>query len=484
MEALKQQTIRGALAKLIGQGATFVLRLIFIVVLARLLSPSDFGIVAMVSAITGFYDLFRDGGLSAAAVQQVSVTEQQKSTLFWINMLIGALLMLICLPTAPVLVHFYDEPRLFWVTVATSVGFLFSAAGAQYAAILQRELRYVTLTVIDVLGVLISTVVGVSMAVFGFQYWSLVAAALVVPIVGTSLMWLLVPWRPGLPHWDGKIAHLIRYGGTLTLNNVVVYIAYNLDKVLLGRVWGPDALGLYTRACQLINIPTAQLNAAIGGVAFSSLSRLQEDPGRHKAYFLKGYSLVIALTAPVTLFCGAFADDIIHVVLGAKWMDAAPIFRLLTPTVLIFGIINPLSWLMMSIGLQRRSLNVALVLAPLCVASYVVGLPYGPEGVALAFSVTLSLWLLPHVMWCIGGTGVTLSDILFAVWPPIGSAVVASGISLVVRSMFSYFDSAIMRLSLNGCVMALLYGLMLLGVMGQRSFYLDLAAQLRRPRTQ
>ena len=116
---------------------------------------------------------------------------------------------------------------------------------------------------------------------------------------------------------------MLRFGGTITLNGLVVYVAYNLEKVLLGRFWGADALGIYGRAYQLINIPTDNLNSAIGGVAFSALSRLQNDPVRLKSYFLKGYSLVISLTIPITIFCALFADDIVLVVLGPKWTDAA-----------------------------------------------------------------------------------------------------------------------------------------------------------------
>jgi PST family polysaccharide transporter len=270
----------------------------------------------------------------------------------------------------------------------------------------------------------------------------------------------------------------------VTLNNLIVYVAYNLDKVLLGRFWGADALGLYTRACQLINIPTSQLNAAIGGVAFSALSRLQDEPARYKNYFLKGYSLVIALTAPITLFSAAFADDIIRVVLGPQWVDATMIFRLLTPTVLFFGIINPLAWLMMSSGLQRRSLNVALVLAPLCIAAYLIGLPYGPVGVALVFSSTLALWLIPHMLWCLRGTGISPVELFLSMWPPLGSAAVAAAVAFAAETYFGHFESALARLTLGGLVMAAVYAVMLLVVMGQKTLYLGLVSQLRTPRAQ
>jgi len=479
MEVLKQRTIRGGLAKLVGQGITFALRLLYIVVMARLLSPSEFGLVAMVTVVTGIYDLFRDGGLSAAAIQQATITEEQKSTLFWVNMLIGAILTLLCLLTAPILIRFYQEPRLFGVTAAISGGFLFSAAGAQYAAMLHRELRYVTLAAIDVFSVVVNTAVAITMAATGWGYWSLVVPSVGVTVINTVAMWLVVGWKPGWPRRDAGVMGMLKFGGTMSLNSLVVYVAYNLDKVLIGRFWGADALGLYSRAYQLINIPTAQLNGAIGSVAFSALSRLQNDSARYKNYFLKGYSLVVALTAPITLFSAAFADDIIRVVMGPRWEAAATIFRLLTPTILFFGLVDPLAWFLMSSGLQQRSLNIALVLAPICVASYLAGLPYGPNGVAAAFSIGLSLWLLPHMLWCIEGTGITLADLLGAIWPPIGSAIVATIAAVAVEALVGHAEPALLRFALNGCVMAATYSAMLLVVMGQKTFYLNLISQLR-----
>jgi O-antigen/teichoic acid export membrane protein len=482
MEILKQRAIRGGFAKLIGQGVTFGLRLLYMIVVARLLTPTEFGLVAMVTAVTGVFDLFRDGGLSAAAVQQISVTKDQQSALFWVNMAIGGGLTLLCLLAAPILVHFYGEPRLFWVTIALSTGFILNAAGVQHSVILQRELRYEALTVIDTLSVFVSTVIAIVTAAEGFGYWSLVVSAIVFAAANTALTWLAVPWRPGLPRRNAGVASMLRFGGTVTLNAIVVYIAFNLDKVLLGRFWGADVLGLYSRAGQLINIPTSQLNSAIGGVAFSALSRLQHDTVRFKSYFLKGYSLVIALTSPITLFSAVFADDIVRVVLGPQWVNATMIFRLLTPTVLFFGIINPLGWLMMSSGLQRRSLNIALVLAPLCIASYFIGLPYGPNGVALAYSTMMVLWLVPHMIWCLRGTRISPIELFLSIWPPLTSAAVAVAVAYAAQNLFGHFGSAIARLALDGGVMAAIYILMLLVVMGQRSFYFDLMSQLKTTR--
>jgi O-antigen/teichoic acid export membrane protein len=253
---------------------------------------------------------------------------------------------------------------------------------------------------------------------------------------------------------------------------------------LLGRFWGPEAVGLYTRASLLINIPVSQLNLAIGGVAFSALARLQDDRPLHKKYFLRGYSLVVTLTAPITLFSVVFGEAIIQVLLGPQWNDATIIFRLLAPTVLFFGIVNPLGWLLLTSGLQRRSLNLALVLAPLCVTSYIVGLSWGPAGVALVYSAMMMIWLVPHVLWCLKGTEISGAELFLTIWPPLCSAVVATAVAYLIQLFFGHFPSAIARLAVDSGVMFAVYSTMLLIVMGQGNFYLDLVSQLLKPRTQ
>src|SRR5712691_7100105 len=161
MHDLKQKTVRGGLAKLLGQVANFALRLGFIMILALLLGPADFGLVAMVTAVTAVYGKFTTAGLSSATVQVARITDQQISNLFWVNIVFGTVLGFLCVATAPVLARFYHEPRLFWVTIAIAPGFLFSAAGVQHLALLQRELRYVALTIIEALSQLAGIVVGI-----------------------------------------------------------------------------------------------------------------------------------------------------------------------------------------------------------------------------------------------------------------------------------------------------------------------------------
>jgi O-antigen/teichoic acid export membrane protein len=477
---LKGQAVRGGFAKVCAQAANFLIRIGSVMALGRLLEPKDFGLVGMVTAVIGVLNLFRDFGLSTATVQRTSLTDEQISALFWINMLVGAALGLLTLVTAPLVAGFYHEPRLVRVTAALAAGFIFNAAGVQHGALLQRQMRFTALAIIDIVSLLAGTIVGISMALMGYGYWALVGMALISPVVSSAGVWLAMAWIPGKPQKQAEIRSLIRFGGILTLNGLVVYIAYNLEKVLLGRFWGAAPLGVYGRAYQLVNIPTENLNSAAGVVAFAALSRLQNDPNRLKSYFLKAYSLVLALTVPITIVFALFADDLIFVLLGPKWKDAAPIFRLLAPTTLIFAMINPLWWLHYSIGMVGRSLKVASVISALVVVGYLIGLPYGPKGVAFAYSAVLSLWAIPHLAWCVRGTMISLKDILMAVSRPLFSSVVAGALAFCVQYSYGPSLSPLSRLLLGGLIVMGAYLVMLFYVMGQKQFYVDLLQALRQ----
>jgi PST family polysaccharide transporter len=341
-------------------------------------------------------------------------------------------------------------------------------------------MRFTEIAKIDTVALAASTTIGIAMAKVGFGYWALVMAAVSLPFVTTIGLWLATKWVPGPPRRGVGLHSLMKFGGSLTLVSVIVYIAYNLEKVLLGRFWGADAVGIYGRAYQLINIPTDNLNSGVGEVAFSALSRVQNDPERLRTYFLKGYSLVLALTIPITIAVAVFARDLVAVLLGPKWSNAAEIFQLLAPTILIFALINPIGWLIFSLGMMKRSLQVAMVLAPLVITGYALGLPYGPKGVAIGYSAVMTLWLVPHIAWGLHGTAVSLSDIFRTLSRPLTSGFVAGVLALLVHIAMGQRFSPIIRLMLGGLVLLSAYAGTLLYVMRQKRFYLDLVSSLKR----
>lgn len=482
MQDLKERTIRGGAARLASQVATLVVRTGAMVVLARLLDPKDFGLVGMVTAFTGVLSWFRDFGLSAAAVQRADITEDQHSTLFWINVLFGALLAGVTLAAAPAIATFYHEPSLVWVTVVLGTAFLFNAVGIQHSALLQRQMRFTAMAVISLVSLMAGTTVAVAGAAIGYGYWALVASSVMTPLVASIGFWLATGWVPGAPRRGAGIRSMMHFGGTLTLNGIVAYIGFNADKVMIGRFLGVDAVGIYGRGFQVINMPIDNLNSAVGEVAFSALSRVQNDPVRLRSYFLKGFSFVLGLTLPITIACALFADDVVLVLLGPKWQASTEIVRLLAPTIAVMAIINPMGWLISSLGLVRRSLKIALVFTPLMILGCVLGVPYGVTGVAFAYSAVMVLWVVPHVAWCVHGTAISLRDVAATVIRPLASGVVAGAVGYAVRLMCGEFLSPLPRLVLESGVLAVTFFAVLIFVAGQKALYVDLLRGLGRGR--
>ena len=479
MQELKVKTVRGGLARLCAQGANLVLRVATLMVLARLLSPEDFGLVGMVTAVTGVLTWFRDFGLSAATIQHPTVSASQLSTLFWVNIVVGALLTLLVMAIAPAIAAFYHQPHLVGLTLVLALGFLFNAAGVQHSALLQREMRFTTLSAISVLSLTASAGLAIGTGEAGFGYWSLAAMSVSAPLVSSIAFWLTTRWIPGMPRRGSGVRSMMHFGGALTLNGIIAYVAFNSDKVMIGRFWGASAIGIYGRAYQLINIPVDNFNSAVGEVAFAALSRVQGDAVRLRKYFLKGFSFVLGLTLPVTIVCALFANDLVLVVLGPRWASAAAIVRLFSPTIAIFAIINPLGWLIYSLGLVRRGVMIAAVFAPIMITGCLIGLSHGPTGVAFAYSAVMMLWVLPHIAWCVSGTPISFWDILLAVSRPLGSGILAGGLAIAFQQLYGQTLSPFFRLALEATIVFAAFFGILLFLAGQKELYLDLFRGLK-----
>ena len=478
MEDLKGKTIRGGFARMVAQGANFGMRLGTLMILARQLDPGDFGFVGMVTAITGVLSLFRDFGLSSAAIQRTVITEAQASALFWINIVVGVLLALLTLALAPAIAAFYHEPQLVAVTAVLSIAFLFNAAGVQHGARLQRELEVRRPRGDRDTSARSRQLVAIAAAAAGLGYWALVVMTVAIPAVTSAGAWVTARWVPGFPRRSEGLASMIRFGGAMTMNSLVMYTSNNLDKVLVGRFCGVDALGLYGRAYQVASIPIDNLNSAASEVAFSALSRIRDDVERMKRYFLKGYSLLLAITIPIAVACVLCADDIVLVLLGPKWTDATPIFRWLAPTILAFAMVNPMGWFIYSSGNAARGLKMGLVIAPVTIVAYAIGLSDGPLGVARAYTIVTMLWILPAIAWAVHGTGMSFREVLSAASGPLAAGAGAAVLGFLA-GMACETMSPLARLTIQCAVLFGAYAILLLSAARQRALYMDVLRGVR-----
>ena len=481
---IKKRSIRGGAASVLGQGASTVLQIGTTLILARLLSPADYGLQAMVLTLVNFCSLFQDAGLSSATVQCQTLTDDQISTVFWINVGLGTFLTALVAAAGPFLASFYHDPRLLWLTVASASVFFFNSLAIQHRSMLNRLMRYTTNAKIAIAGTGIGSAIAIVMAALGCGYWSLICQNIGLSVVQTVGAWLALRWVPGKPRWTSEIRSILRYGGTVTLNGFVVYFAYNTEKILLGRYWGAGPLGLYGRAYQLSNLPVQQTTDSFAAVAFPSLSRLQNDPPRLIRAYLKAHSLVVSITVPAVIACALFADEIVRILLGPKWGGAVPIVRLLSPTMLVFALMNPMSWLLRAIGLVERSLKIAVLIAPVVILAVLAGLRYGPNGVAIGYSAAMVLLFIPLIAWAKHGTGVSNRDYWDAIKRPLVAGLIAGAAGWFAQYALRNFLPSFPLFVVGISVLGVTYLGILLFVMGQRAEYADLLTHLFRRNTE
>lgn len=476
---LKRKAVRGGVAVVFSQGFGSALQLGTLIVLARILSPADYGLQAMVLTLTNLVSLLKDAGLNFSTVNRESLSQEEVSTLFWINAALGLSLALVVAALSRILVVFYKDPRLFWITIASSSIFALNGLAVQHRALLDRSLRFGANATIDTLSAIFGTIVAIAMAAMGFGYWSLICQNISLPLFGLIMAWIAVPWLPGRPRWTTEMRSMVRAGGTVTLNGIVTYFAYNTEKILLGHFWGPSLLGIYGRAYQLANLPVQQLTNSVSAVAFPVLSRLQSDPPRMRRTYLRSHSLVVSLTVPVVLCCALFSDELVRTLLGPKWILTAPVLRLLSPAVLVFALMNPMSALVRATGRVERSLHIAFVLAPVVILGVALGLRYGPTGVATGYSAAMLVLWIPCIAWAKHGTGVTAGDYWDCIRRPLIAGAAGAAAGWILKYCCHGVLAPVTLLCAGLAVSFGVYALVLLFAMDQMEVYKDLFRQFR-----
>lgn len=401
---LKARAIRGGALTILTQGLKFVLQMVSLAILGRLLDPGAFGLIAMVTAVTGFFAMFKDAGLSLATIQRAEITHAQVSTLFWINVALSVGLGFLTAALAPVLVWIYGEPRLLWITVALSASFLFGGLSVQHQALLRRQMRFADLAVLEVLSLFFSIVVGVLGAFLGLEYWALVLMQISGTLFSCLGSWCSCRWRPSRPKKRTGVKPMLAFGGNASAASFLNYLGANIDKVLIGGAFGSATLGLYERAHKLIQLPIRQMNAPLSAVAVPALSRAVARGERYRLAYISVVERILLFMGIAVAFAISCSDWLIVVVLGPKWIEAASIFRVLAFASLLLPIWNATGWLFSSQDRMREHLYFHLVDSPLKILSVVIGLQWGVLGVSVAVAIRYYL-VVPFLFWIVGRRG-------------------------------------------------------------------------------
>ena len=430
---VKDRSIRGGVVTVAAQLIKVGAQLGVTAILARLLRPEAFGLVAMVAVIVAVLEMFKDFGLSIATVQRENLTHEDVSALFWVNVALGVIAALLMVPLAPLLAWLYREPALVDVTLWLAIGFVLSGLSTQHLALLRRQMRFTALAMVLMWSEIIGMVAAVIAAFAGAGYWALVLQRLVWALCLALGAWALCPWRPGHPAGLWQVRSLLRFGGHVTGSNLVSTFVRNLDQMLIGWYWGATPLGLYERAFKLLIVPINNLNAPLFSVAMPALSRLADQPAPYRRAYLGTVEKLNMVAMPCAALLIAVPGDVVRVVFGPQWLGATPIVAWLGVAALYHPIGYTCSWLFMTQDRTAEMFRWGLVGSALNAAFIVGGLPFGPVGVAASLAVGGLAVRMPLLFWVVGRRGpVSIGDLVRSTLPSAAASGLVIGALAVV----------------------------------------------------
>lgn len=357
------------------------------VFLARLLSPVEFGLVAMVTVIIGYASILVDFGLGSVLIQKSEVSENEYSAVFWLNMLISVLIAIMMIIFAGRIADFYDQPVVARITCFLSPILLFNAWGLCYRARLEREIDLRPVSVAEMASVILSSLLAIGLALMGYGVWSLVAMYLIRALLYNAIIIMSADWHPNLRFDLKGLSPLFVFSGTILTNRMAEGAAGSMDRLLVGKVSGSEDLGIYEKAKNLMLMPTMMVAGIISRVALPSLSRMQEDTVRFSAGYERMLGLISFVVFPMIFGLHLIAPDLIPFLLGHQWSAMVPVFQIICGAGL-FTVANILTDnVIVSSGNQRGLMKLTFIEKPFMVAIFFFGIIWGVTGVAYAYVI-------------------------------------------------------------------------------------------------
>ena len=431
-DGLRRVAVRSAGVTVLSQGLAFAVQMGATVVLARLLMPRDFGLVAMVSTLSLLLMNCGLNGFTEAVIQRNQINHGLVSNLFWINAGLGVLLALGFAAGGPLLARFYGDPRVAHVAAAMSIAIFITTVSVQHLALLKRAMQFALVSANDIVARTVSVIVSILLAWAGWGYWALVAGAVALPLATSIGAWILCRWVPGLPSRRNGTVPMVRFAMSTYGRFTASYFTNNLDNLLVGWRFGAAPLGFYKKAYDLFVLPTNQLSAPLTSVAVSTLSRLDPNSTQYRHYFLRALSALafvgFGLGAGLTLVGG----DLIRLLLGPGWEEAGRIFRFFGPGIGIMLLYFTHGWIHLSIGRADRWLRWGMVELSVTASLFLVGLTRGPIGIAVAWVVSYWILTIPALWYAGRPIRLGIGPMVTIVWKYVLASLIAGCTSAAI----------------------------------------------------
>ena len=425
-----------------SQGVRQGMQFVTTAVLARLLSPSDYGLISMAMVVIEFQYLVRDLGTAKAVIRQRNLSEELLSSIFWVNVVFGFIAMLVIIAGAPLVATFYGEARLTPILEVLSLTFLISGISILQQAILERDLAFSRLAKLETIAIASSSAVGIGSALLGAGVWSLVSQALAWAVVTMVLLWMSSRWRPRfIFHWS-EVKTVSNYSLNLTGVNILSYFSRNADYLLIGRFLGAQELGYYTLAYRLMLYPLQNISWIANRVTFPAYSQLQSDNARFRRAYLKVAANIALITFPLMLGIMALSEPFVLAVFGSKWMPMAILLVILAPVGLYQSISTSADDIYMAKGRTDWQLRWTITSGLLFVLSFMIGLQWGVVGVAAAYAIANLILAYPTFSIPFRLIDLRVRDLGLALWRPLLSSLLMMIAVFSLRTVLLLLDIA------------------------------------------
>ncbi|MBE9212591.1 lipopolysaccharide biosynthesis protein [Plectonema cf. radiosum LEGE 06105] len=458
---LKRRSLLSGLINFAAQPVKLAVGIASTAILARILTPTDFGLVAMVMPLLSFADSLSNFGLETATVQREELDNQQLSASFWLSLKVNTVIVGLMLIMAPILARFYGEQELIGITLLMTFGFLAVCLTFVHKSLLKRQMHFGILTTIEVVSLVVSAAIAIGAAIVGWGYWALVLQLVVMQLIQSIAYLIICPWRPEKYITNKKtnadFQAMFSYGAHLTGFRFLMRIGMQLDRILIGYLSGAAALGLYQVAYKWAYFSFEQVYFPLFDVAVSSFSRTLHDTNLYRSYCRKGLMLLFALCMPALAFSFVEAQNIILLLLGNQWLGAVPLFRMLSVAVFVGSMYRVTKWLYVSAGQTQQQFRWGLIHTPIAIAGVVIGSQWGAFGVATGYTIGICLLTYPSVAFCLKTSPLTGKDFLSAIACPAFSSISAAVVLYLCKQVLPNFDNLIMTLSVSFMIFCLNY---------------------------
>jgi PST family polysaccharide transporter len=447
---IARRALRGGVVSIGARVVNAVVQMGSVVILARLLSPEDYGLISMVSAMVGIAPMVVDLGSRDALIQQPHIAPGEISALFWITVAMGCGLSAIVAGSGPLIAHFYGEPRLTLIALVSSLSVLALSLGYQHQALLRRAMMYRELAIIDVGANMVATGIAVAMALRGYAYWSLAVRPVIISLVSTAWVWLKCRWLPGRPTFTVGVKEMLKFGLHWVGFVAVDFAGSFADRIAIGHSYGPIGLGYYQKASLVYDNSLDMVTTPLHPVAMAGLSKLRNNPEELRNSWAKALSTVAFFAMPAFGILAVISRDVMVLALGEKWTTASILISILALRGIPHVMVKTAGWLHFAAGRADRFMRWGVISTVAQLLALFAGLPFGTQGVAWAYVLSMYIVFLPAIAYSGRPLGVGLGKVVGVVGPETVGALTAVVLGFLFReTVFAHTAMALRALFLT-----------------------------------